>query len=81
MLEHPPIATEEESRKALDMAFVFSETCPDNQEVFNNTYSEVREINADYPYLSEIQLNKIKRNYIKSNKFDVLLKENATKTS
>jgi len=32
-------------------------------------------------YLSDIQLNKVKRNYIKSDKFDNLLKENLNKTS
>jgi hypothetical protein len=32
-------------------------------------------------YLSEIQLNKVKRNYIKSEKFDSLIKNRLKETS
>jgi len=62
MLEHPPIATKEESYKALDTAFVFSEKYPDGQEVLRDAYSEVRKVNAEYPYWDKVKYIKTTSN-------------------
>jgi Fic family protein len=59
MLEHPPIATKEESYKALDIVF---ERQLDDQEVLSDTYSEVRKINAEYPYWDKVKYVKTTSN-------------------
>ena len=55
MLEHPPIATKDESYQAINIAFAFSEKYPDGQDVFNNAFFEIRKINAEYPYWDKVK--------------------------
>jgi len=55
MLEHPPIATQEESVEALNRAFSVFEKKSDGQEVSNNTYFEIRTINSEYPYWDKVK--------------------------
>ncbi|MCL1973977.1 MAG: Fic family protein, partial [Bacteroidetes bacterium] len=62
MLEHPPIASKEENAQALDTAFAISAKFTNGQEIANNAFAEIREINADYPYWDKVKYIKTASN-------------------
>ena len=62
MLERPPIASKEESSQALETAFAISSIYTNSQEVANNAYAEIREVNADYPYWDKVKFIKTTSN-------------------
>ena len=62
MLEHPPIASKEENSQALELTFALSAIYANGQEVANNAYAEIREINADYPYWDKVKYIKTASN-------------------